>query len=89
VAVVGLAGLLLGTSLIVALANPSLAIQALGTLVSLLVMMLGAWHMAVRAANAMNANLWLSVPMMVTLVGGALLAWGRLSRLFGSLVVEA
>ncbi|HEX6121708.1 MAG TPA: hypothetical protein VFY89_01040 [Ktedonobacterales bacterium] len=87
-AVAGSLALLLGGTAALVILNPDAALLFLGILVSLVVVVLASLHSVVLVGSEVVANAWLSVPVLVCLLGAALIAGPQLFRYLGPLISE-
>lgn len=87
-AAVSLALLLLGVAVAAATLNPASGVLLLALLVNLLLALLNTAQVAAVLFDAAASNAWIAVPLLVAILGAALLAWSRVTTLIDSAVVE-
>lgn len=89
-ATVGAATLVvLGSSFVVSLTNPSLGLTLMSALVNLVVMALAGLRLASEAFTNVATNAGLTTAVMTLLLGGVLLGWAQVSRIFTRSAQEA
>jgi hypothetical protein len=89
-ATVGVATLVvLGSSFVATLANPSLGLTLMSALINIAVMALAAMRLAGEAFTNVATNAGLTTAVMTLLLGGVLLGWAQVSRLFTHSTQEA
>lgn len=81
--------LVLGFSFVATLVNPSLGLAAMGALVNVVVMALSTLRLAGTAFTDVATNAGLTTAVMTLLLGGVLLVWSQVSRLYARTAEEA
>jgi hypothetical protein len=81
--------IVLGSSFAVSLADPSLALSLLSALVNIAVTALSTVRLALEAFVGVASNAGLTTALMTLLLGGILLGWAKISRLYARPVQEA
>jgi negative regulator of sigma E activity len=79
----------LGSSFVATLANPSLGLTVVSALINVAVMALAALRLAGEAFTNVATNAGLTTAVMTLLLGGVLLGWAQVSRIFTRSTQEA